>query len=580
MTVFRNLLIAKSTATRPYYCEVEYLESNSAQQRISTGIMVDTLPITVDVSFSTASASYNSTYQVIVGTVTGDQYFIGFISGDPAFAIKYNNVTYNTNIVPVADTIYRLTSTISNSDATLNINGTNYTNTMTYTANNEEIGLFAQKYGTKSNRIHACKIYKGSTLVRDFIPVLDWDMAPCMYDKVSGELFYNQGTGNFIAGRQIHPVEYLGFTGTQYIDTDLFAASDLKVECECSTSTADGSNNPLFGGREAPAVNSFTVWRHLISSAAPRFDFGGNQRGASQNLEADVWYKITKDGADNYIDDVPQLSNSDATFESETIKMIIGGVRSGTSTISYIYYKGKIKSAKCWKAGVLKHDFIPAIDSDGVGFMFDRVSHTIHDNAGTGVFEYPPVQLEYIETDGTSYINTGYTPSGSTETEITTMLKDQTTSRFMFGCRTAQSNNTYACLAHNQNRIGYRVGASGGYFYSNGYNELNVKHTYKIANGVFYRDGEVVDATCEGATTSPNSPLALLTINTNNVLDVTQPFVGNFYSCTMKENSTLVRDFIPCYKDGVVGMWDKVNEVFYANAGQGAFTAGKIKEER
>jgi hypothetical protein len=34
----------------------------------------------------------------------------------------------------------------------------------------------------------------------DLIPVIDKDGVACMYDKVSGEFFYNQGTGDFIAG--------------------------------------------------------------------------------------------------------------------------------------------------------------------------------------------------------------------------------------------------------------------------------------------------------------------------------------------------------------------------------------------
>lgn len=33
------------------------------------------------------------------------------------------------------------------------------------------------------------------TLIRDLIPVLDNSGVPCMYDRVSQQLFYNQGTG-------------------------------------------------------------------------------------------------------------------------------------------------------------------------------------------------------------------------------------------------------------------------------------------------------------------------------------------------------------------------------------------------
>ena len=48
--------------------------------------------------------------------------------------------------------------------------------------------------------------------------------------------------------------------------------------------------------------------------------------------------------------------------------------------------QGKIYYAKFWKNGVLTKDFIPAIDENGVGFMFDRVSHSCHLNKGTGSF--------------------------------------------------------------------------------------------------------------------------------------------------------------------------------------------------
>lgn len=50
------------------------------------------------------------------------------------------------------------------------------------------------------SRIYSCWIEVGGVLVRDFIPVLDWDDVPCMYDKVSGEMFYNAGTGEFLYG--------------------------------------------------------------------------------------------------------------------------------------------------------------------------------------------------------------------------------------------------------------------------------------------------------------------------------------------------------------------------------------------
>lgn len=44
------------------------------------------------------------------------------------------------------------------------------------------------------------QIFDNNTLVRDFIPVLDYNGTPCMFDKITGQFFYNQGSGQFIAG--------------------------------------------------------------------------------------------------------------------------------------------------------------------------------------------------------------------------------------------------------------------------------------------------------------------------------------------------------------------------------------------
>ena len=48
------------------------------------------------------------------------------------------------------------------------------------------------------------KLWDGDILVRDFIPVLDGAGTPCMYDKVTQQFFYNQGTGDFIAGPMLY----------------------------------------------------------------------------------------------------------------------------------------------------------------------------------------------------------------------------------------------------------------------------------------------------------------------------------------------------------------------------------------
>lgn len=59
-------------------------------------------------------------------------------------------------------------------------------------------------------------------------------------------------------------------------------------------------------------------------------------------------------------------------------------------------------------------------------------------------------------------------------------------------------------------------------------------------------------------------------------VSVYSDFYGKLYNCMIYDNDVLVRNFIPAKRnsDGVVGMYDTVNGVFYTNAGTGSFIAG------
>ena len=50
-------------------------------------------------------------------------------------------------------------------------------------------------------KIYYAKLFDNeSNIIWNGIPCLDTNGTPCMYDTVSGQTFYNQGTGEFIAG--------------------------------------------------------------------------------------------------------------------------------------------------------------------------------------------------------------------------------------------------------------------------------------------------------------------------------------------------------------------------------------------
>ena len=49
-------------------------------------------------------------------------------------------------------------------------------------------------------RIYSCKHYSGDELIQDFVPCLDTNGVPCMFDLVSRKSFYNVGNGSFTWG--------------------------------------------------------------------------------------------------------------------------------------------------------------------------------------------------------------------------------------------------------------------------------------------------------------------------------------------------------------------------------------------
>lgn len=63
--------------------------------------------------------------------------------------------------------------------------------------------LFAAYSGSKGKlKLHSSKLYKNTVLELDLIPVRCGAVG-YMYDRVSGHLFGNAGTGNFIVGSDV-----------------------------------------------------------------------------------------------------------------------------------------------------------------------------------------------------------------------------------------------------------------------------------------------------------------------------------------------------------------------------------------
>lgn len=579
---------------------VEYLESSTTKARISTGILLDTFPFTAKVSVS-SKAEYNSFFQVIIGTTQGtNQYLIGLKSGDPDFTMKYNNVAKTVGVVPIADKKYEISTTLTATNMTMNIDGTNYSYTQALTANNEEIGLFPQNYNASPMRIYNAQLIKNNTIVRDYIPTRDENNVGYMLDKVTHTLYENKGTETFTLGKdndtyfntpkvsiieeyegelpkKYKRVEYLEATGVQCIDTGLLSTSSSKVDVLYSfTSMESGAVNncAIFGGRNNTTSTTFTLFK--LASTTPqyfRFDYNSQKQiGDSNNMTWDATskYRFTYDGTKCTSINIStgETANStlgpSSTYTTSSIHLFCVNTNGGKDQ----FMKGRIYHY-WYTDGTNTIDLIPCIDITGKPCMYDKIEGKPYYNIKTGDdFIAGPVikEVEYIDNE---------TASGAPTAPFTFIdEKLTTTTDFEIKFSTIGSNSASWF-------IGQPVWEGIHYKADSGNKYIGVANYASDANRYYvsYTDGDVitiktqgsdiyVNETKVGSITRRDATQELLGIFCYKDTAQASPgmrLIGKLYYLNIWDNGKQIREIVPALVNGEYAFWDKITNTVYRN---------------
>lgn len=179
------------------------------------------------------------------------------------------------------------------------------------------------------------------------------------------------------------------------------------------------------------------------------------------------------------------------------------------------------------------------------------------------------VQVEYIESSGTQYVDTGVT----VKSNLVSQLKFHTTwnvEGVIYGCYPNSDQNDYRLF--NANGVCYLDFPNSNRIFG-GSMLFGVIHEIEVGN--YY-----VKNLATGATIVSGSPVSFS--EQSNTMKVwlyegsdRQYGRGKLYYLKIYEGETLVRDFVPCKSaSGEVGLYDKVSAQFYGNAGTGEFIAG------
>ena len=222
----------------------------------------------------------------------------------------------------------------------------------------------------------------------------------------------------------------------------------------------------------------------------------------------------------------------------------------------------KLYSCKMYNNSTIVRDFIPAKRiSDGKCGLWDKVNFKFYTDENGGNFTAGAekiaiaaigTSIEYLEATGTQYINTNILAS-----DISKVITD-----FQFTETVAGTESQIMAVWIDSNNC-MQAGTNGTTFMPN-----DRGTTYSQSSNVLART--IATSTPVG---TPN--YAIYLFGQNQAGTLYWPSKAKIYSCKMYKNGKLNYDFIPIKTTtNIYGLWDKVNKIFYSNAGTGTFTGG------
>lgn len=354
---------------------------------------------------------------------------------------------------------------------------------------------------------------------------------------------------------------YLESTGTQYIDTQIKLTNNHSVEIDYQLTAVPETNarKGLYGG----LVANVARYGSLVSPTTRCMEYGyGVGNTYYQTSIPDTSRHIIKQEKNKvYFDGVLIYTFKEATFQMPTNALL--------GTFNYTDYTpalARYYSSRWWNGDTLVRDFIPVLDLNDVPCMYDKVSGQFFYNQGTGTFKYEELpqlpieyqEVEYIESTGTQYIDTGLDYFADFEVGI--RLRQNVSNK-------ALGNGQSYCLQRQNADTGCWQYTSASTTYNTTI-KITDYHIMMWKDNKVYADG--VELANLVKNSNVGSRMFLFTSQINS------PYPNIIYFCKLYNNGTLVRDFVPCYRksDRVAGLYDLANGEFYTNKGTGEFLYG------
>lgn len=363
-------------------------------------------------------------------------------------------------------------------------------------------------------------------------------------------------------------LEYIQSSGTQYINTSFVPNFKTRIVMDCEVISYP-SNASFFGARTASAANDITSNTLVIlTEGYIRSDYYGSSASNSSipsgRITIDRSSNVTTFGSTILRNTTSNRSSSDALYLFAT----------NTNGSSSLPGRIRLYSCKIYDGDTLIRDYVPCRNSSGSVGLYDIVNNTFYSNRGTGEFAsgsiVPTVfkEIQYIQSSGTQYIDTGFKPNQNTRVLMDVQCMSNGTYPF-YGSRISASGQAYGLWKMSDTSLRYDYGTGRA---SANTSNTNVRVLIDSNKNVCEFGDTTLTNTSRTFNVSYN--LLILAFNTANEVDE-RMMSARLYSFSMYDNGVLVRDFVPVETgEGEIGLYDNVEDRFYRNSGTGNFVAG------
>lgn len=177
-------------------------------------------------------------------------------------------------------------------------------------------------------------------------------------------------------------------------------------------------------------------------------------------------------------------------------------------------------------------------------------------------------EVEYIQSSGTQYINSGYKPNNKTQTKADIQFLAGSTAAAAFGFRYSGTVRNYSIILNNG-----VIRSDFNTYITQTWNDVDPFNRILIDKNGRTTTIDGISKSYEETSFQCDGHLYLFAVNQNGRKMFTT--YANLFSCQIYDNGNFVRNYVPCINpSGAAGMFDLVEEKFYPNAGTGDFTPG------